>query len=169
MESFSKDLTLSALCNHVYCNDCMKQLFLNASKDEQLFPPRCCRREIPLEIALPLLSDEEASEFLDKTEEFTTNNRTYCFQLSCSRFISPTNIISNVGTCTSCLAETCTLCKKEEHDGDCPDDPSLKLTLAIAAENGWQRCQKCHGIVELTYGCQHMTCRLVLSIQPPPI
>lgn len=170
MENFPEDQTVNATCahEHAYCQDCMKQLFLNACKDEELFPPRCCKQEILIDIALPFLSHREIEEFLDKTEEFTSNDRYYCFQPSCSRFISPSHISRGVGFCPSCFSETCTLCKKGRHTGDCPDDPSMKLTLEIAAANGWQRCQKCHALVELTHGCQHMLCRLAAPIRSPP-
>lgn len=164
MDDFPKDKTVDATCAHTYCHACLKQLFTNACLDEQLFPPRCCRREIPVDIALPYLSNKEAEEFLDKTEEYTCDDRTYCFQPSCSKFISAENISCNVASCPRCYFATCTLCKKEEHIGDCPDDPSMKLTLETAAANGWQRCQRCHSIVERSHGCQHMTCRLVLLV-----
>lgn len=174
MEVFPKTEILNATCAHAYCHVCMKQLFKNACKDEQLFPPRCCRQEIPLDVALPFLSNEDAGEFLDKIEEFTCEDRTYCFQPSCSKFISANNIICGVGSCPNCYFATCTLCKKEYHTGDCPEDPSMKLTLETAAANGWQRCQRCHAIVERSHGCQHMTCRLVfllklaLTLSPQP-
>lgn len=166
LESFQDDQTVRAACpqKHSYCGDCMKQLFLGACKDEELFPPRCCKQEIPIDIALPFLSNEEVEEFLDKTEEFTSKDRTYCFQPSCSKFILAHRISCGVGFCPDCFSETCTLCKKGRHSGDCPDDPSMKLTLETAAENGWQRCQKCHAIVELAHGCQHMTCRLAAPV-----
>lgn len=167
MEDFPEDEIVKATCAraHTYCCDCVKQLFINACKDEELYPPRCCRQEIPIDIALRFLSNEEAETFLDKTEEYTSKDRTYCYQPSCSKFISAENITASVGWCPTCYFDTCTLCKKERHTGDCPDDPSIKLTLETAAANGWQRCQKCHALVELSHGCQHMTCRLVCRIQ----
>lgn len=166
LENFQDDQTVNAACahKHSYCHACMKQLFINACKDEELFPPRCCKQEIHIDIALPFLSNEQVEEFLDKTEEFTSKDRIYCFQPSCSKFISVDRISCGVGFCPNCFSETCTLCKKERHSGDCPDDPSMKLTLETAAANGWQRCQKCHAIVELAHGCQHMTCRLAAPV-----
>lgn len=163
LESFSAEHTITAPCTHTYCFADLKDLFIRACKDEQLFPPRCCKQELSLELALPLLTDNEAVEFLEKSEEYTCKDRTYCFQPSCSRFIPTENISRDVATCNDCYSRTCKLCKKEEHDSeDCPDDPSMKLTLETAAANGWQRCQQCHSLVERSHGCQHMTCRLVL-------
>lgn len=161
MDNFAENDTVKVACahSHSYCHDCIKQLFTNACRDEELYPPRCCRQEIPIDLVISYLSHDEVVEFLDKTEEYTCSDRTYCWQPSCSKFITQDYISCSVGECPSCYFDTCTLCKKESHTGDCPDDPSMKLTLQTAAENGWQRCQGCHAIVELAHGCQHMTCR----------
>ena len=32
-------------CNHAYCVHCLYDLFQRSLKDEELFPPRCCRQE----------------------------------------------------------------------------------------------------------------------------
>ncbi|ODM24159.1 hypothetical protein SI65_02134 [Aspergillus cristatus] len=29
-------------CGHGFCHDCARQMFLGATKDEELYPPRCC-------------------------------------------------------------------------------------------------------------------------------
>lgn len=160
LESFFIEHTITAPCKHSYCFTDLKDIFTRACKDEQLFPPRCCKQELSIELALPLMSDDEAVEFLEKSQEYTCKDRTYCFQPSCSRFIPAENISRDVATCNDCYSRTCKLCKKEEHGSeDCPDDPSMKLTLETAAANGWQRCQQCHSLVERSHGCQHMTCR----------
>ena len=49
-------------------------------------------------------------------------------------------------------------CKAPEHAGDCPEDSELTATLAVAAREGWQRCQSCYALVEKEFGCQHMSC-----------
>ncbi|MCJ1377380.1 hypothetical protein MMC17_000475 [Xylographa soralifera] len=38
-------------CSHDYCKDCVKKLFFMATRDESLFPPRCCRKAIPMAAA----------------------------------------------------------------------------------------------------------------------
>ncbi|KAI5838828.1 hypothetical protein DFP73DRAFT_484934 [Morchella snyderi] len=160
LESFSAEHTITAPCTHSYCFTDLKDLFVRACKDEQLFPPRCCKKELSIELVLPLLTDNQVVEFLEKSEEYTCKDRTYCFQPSCSRFIPAQNISRDVATCMDCYSLTCKLCKKEEHDSeDCPEDPSMMLTLETAAAKGWQRCQQCHSLVERSHGCQHMTCR----------
>ncbi|PWW80122.1 hypothetical protein C7212DRAFT_273716 [Tuber magnatum] len=145
-DTFHASSTLCAPCEHIYCQSCMKEVFLNACIDEMLFPPRCCKKEIPLHIAEIVLSGKEVSE-------------TYCCKPACSEFIPPDQIQGDVGSCPKCSAGTCIVCKKERHLGDCPEDKSLDLTLELAAQSGWQRCRNCHALVEISSGCHHMTCR----------
>ncbi|KAM5429089.1 hypothetical protein McanCB56680_007977 [Microsporum canis] len=45
-------------CKDSYCIGCLKSLFMRATKDQTLFPPRCCRQGIPL----PLISAELSAE-----------------------------------------------------------------------------------------------------------
>jgi hypothetical protein len=49
------------------------------------------------------------------------------------------------------------MCKRTAHLGDCPSDSTLQEVLALAAENGWRRCDGCKVVVELTMGCNHIT------------
>ncbi|KAG0134774.1 hypothetical protein HOY82DRAFT_635731 [Tuber indicum] len=158
-DKFSVNLTLSAPCGHIYCQSCMKEVFLNACVDETLFPPRCCKREIPFHMAEKVLSGKEVSEFRSKSREYSSKDRTYCCRPTCSEFIPSDWIRGDVGTCPKCFSVTCAMCKKEQHPGDCPQDKSLDLTLELAARSGWQRCKNCHALVEISSGCHHMTCR----------
>jgi len=66
-------------------------------QDETLMPPRCCNKEIP--IALAQLTPKETEDFNAKLVEYTTTDRLYCSQPTCSTFISPELIINKVGTC----------------------------------------------------------------------
>ena len=53
------------------------------------------------------------------------------------------------------------MCKRDAHPvgQDCPNDWELDAVLKIGERSGWRRCYKCRTLVELTYGCTHMTCR----------
>lgn len=53
------------------------------------------------------------------------------------------------------------MCKKDAHPigQDCPNDWETDAVLKIGERSGWRRCYKCRTLVELTYGCTHMTCR----------
>ncbi|GAB1313329.1 hypothetical protein MFIFM68171_03539 [Madurella fahalii] len=148
-------------CSHDYCRDCLDSLFKASLTDETLFPPRCCGREIPLQIYRDLVNDAKfMGTFRAKKIEFETPNRTYCHQPACSTFVPPQSIRLNVGTCVRCFGQTCSICKARAHQGsDCPQDTALQETLRLAAEQGWQRCSSCQSVVELHHGCNHITCR----------
>lgn len=144
-------------CRHDYCRDCLDQLFRLAMTDETLFPPRCCRQPIPVRDVRIFLTADTAREFERKRPELETPNRTYCRVQTCLAWIPPRHIHNDVGTCPACFMTTCTICKGEAHFGDCPNDEATQLLLQTADTSGWQRCYKCRRVVELNYGCNHIT------------
>ncbi|KAK1759755.1 hypothetical protein QBC47DRAFT_457992 [Echria macrotheca] len=59
-----------------------------------------------------------------------------------------------------CRRKTCSLCKTAPHVGtDCPNDPAGQQLMRLARENKWQQCYCCKRMVELAFGCSHITCR----------
>ncbi|CZT06991.1 related to IBR finger domain protein [Rhynchosporium agropyri] len=146
-------------CQHEYCRKCLAMLFEASMTDESLFPPRCCRQPISVSSVRLFLDLEVVQEFARKTTEFQTPNRTYCYSPTCSAFIHPRNINGEMACCDDCGLQTCTTCKAEGHNGDCPNDTALQQVLETAREMGWQRCHSCWSLVELEHGCNHMTCR----------
>ena len=144
-------------CGHEYCRDCLRELYSHAITDDTLFPPRCCRQPITSSCVRVFLPSELFHQYEQKKIELDTPNRTYCSNPTCSIFIYPENIVNDQATCPDCGATTCTMCKLEGHSGDCPSDLGLQQVLDTANENGWQRCYKCRGLVELEHGCNHMT------------
>lgn len=146
-----------APCRHEYCRECLKDLFQTSITDESLFPPRCCRLSIPIGSVRLFLNSELVHAYERKKIEFDTPNRTYCCLPTCSAFIRTENIQEEVAICLDCGTETCTTCKMGAHQGDCPNDVALQQVLQAASENGWQRCYSCWRIVELNYGCNHIT------------
>ncbi|KAA6409835.1 MAG: IBR finger domain [Lasallia pustulata] len=149
---------LEAPCHHIYCRDCVSDLFQTSTTDESLFPPRCCRQNIPLTLASDFLTSQFMDRFEEKEIEFTTLDRTYCAQSTCSAFIPSHRIDGDRASCPMCHQDTCTICKGLSHDEDCPNDRALQNLLATAAEAGWRRCYACRRFVELEQGCNHMTC-----------
>ena len=158
------------ICEHVYCADCLKTLFTNATKDETLFPPRCCRQEFDIALVETYLSVEELNAFHEAAVEFTTENRVYCSRQRCGKFVPPSqykygdvihlrgqHIYGDIARCGNCKMRTCIYCKQRSHSGECTEDPAFKETLALAQAEGWQRCNRCSSLVELTIGCYHMT------------
>ena len=148
-------------CGHYYCQECLRALFGLSTTDETLFPPRCCRQEIPLPSIKLYLSSALIDLFEKKSIEFKTSDRTYCSQRTCSSFITSVNISGERATCTACGAHTCTMCKNTAHDGDCPEDIATQQLLETAREQGWQRCYNCRTVVELDVGCNHMVYALL--------
>ncbi|KAJ8117071.1 hypothetical protein ONZ43_g4295 [Nemania bipapillata] len=146
-----------APCRHEYCRGCLKDLFQHAMLDESLFPPRCCREEIPVDANRLFLNSELVQEFKKKAVEFSTPNRTYCHRPTCSAFIPPAMVKDDVARCPQCNAQTCVICTGAMHGGDCPWDTELQRTLELAQEEEWQRCPKCRTMIELEIGCLHMT------------
>nr|KMM68472.1 RING finger protein [Coccidioides posadasii RMSCC 3488] len=126
-------------CGHEYCRSCLEDLFKASMKDESLFPPRCCRQPIVINIARIFLTNDLVQR--------------------CNAFIDASHIEGEVATCPECGSTTCTSCKGRAHTGDCPNDTAMQQLLSTAQDNGWQRCYSCWRVVELDHGCNHMTCR----------
>jgi hypothetical protein len=156
-DSFRPHEIVHLECGDEYCTDCVKSLFMRATKDQTLFPPRCCRRHIPLPLISTKMSTEELDTFKNVEIEFSTTDRTYCSNIQCGRFILPTNITADKAECNYCGSSTCAMCKSAFHNDDCPEDTSLKATLDLAASQGWQRCFACKAVVQLGRGCYHIT------------
>ncbi|KAJ3552282.1 hypothetical protein NPX13_g11156 [Xylaria arbuscula] len=123
-----------APCEHYYCGECLEHLFRAAISDESLFPPRCCRLDIPVPITRPFLPNELINQFFEKSIESMTPNKTYCHQSACSAFIPPWKIKNRVATCIKCENMTCETCKGVLHGGDCPSDTGLQQVLEMARE-----------------------------------
>ncbi|KAK4445275.1 putative RING finger protein [Podospora aff. communis PSN243] len=147
-------------CSHHYCPDCIESLFRASITDETLFPPKCCGQPISIDLCRHILPVDFRGQFHAKKIEFETPNRTYCSQPSCSTFIPLGAIKGDVGTCVKCSATTCSLCKKPAHSTtDCPDDPAARELMRLAEAEKWRKCSSCSRYVELTIGCNHITCR----------
>ncbi|EAW16109.1 BRcat and Rcat domain-containing protein [Aspergillus fischeri NRRL 181] len=148
---------IPAPCSHTYCRICAVRLFQDSMTDETLFPPRCCRKEIPLSLVSGFLGLARSQQFEEKAIEFSDPHRTYCSNPSCSEYIFPYSVSSYIGTCSHCSSRTCMRCKKPAHEGDCPDEDEELLQLA--EREGWRRCFQCRNMIELGTGCNHITCR----------
>ena len=148
---------MEAPCGHPYCKPCLRELFVAATKDEQMYPPRCCKRPLDIKEVEIFLTKEIKDNFARSAIEFTTSDRTYCSSRSCLAFIAPNKTKGDTAVCLDCGTKTCITCKSRAHSGDCPEDTPLQEVLALAKKNGWKRCYSCRRLVELNYGCYHMT------------
>ncbi|PLN80222.1 hypothetical protein BDW42DRAFT_194653 [Aspergillus taichungensis] len=110
--------------------------------------------------ALRVLNYEELREFSERALGYTTKDRVYCADPTCSKFIPPFAIDDDHGTCPVCQQKTHLPCRSLEHPGvDCPMDETLQHVLAMANAANWQRCFHCRTMVKLQHGCNHMTRR----------
>lgn len=154
------DILFEGPCDHRFCRDCTRQMFLGAIKDEELYPPRCCGNRAPPEIARRVLDHEELQTFSEKGIEYSAKDRIYCADPTCSKFIPPLAIKNEHGTCPECKQQTHVPCLSLAHPGvDCPLDEELQNVLKVAKKEKWKRCPNCRAMVELYHGCNHVTCR----------
>ncbi|KMU86809.1 RING finger protein [Coccidioides immitis H538.4] len=93
-------------CGHEYCRSCLEDLFKASMKDESLFPPRCCRQPIVINIARIFLTNDLVQRYEKKKIEFETPNRTYCYSPRCNAFIDASHIEGEVATCPECGSTT---------------------------------------------------------------
>ena len=161
-------------CRHSYCRPCLATLISTAAQSEATFPPKCCLTPIPLQTIVKALATAiERNAYKDKAAEYAlpSDKRWYCPNpTTCGRWIPPKKLRSFTWngerwfSCPHCETRVCGLCRGIAHEkngvhGECPQDFGLRQTLEISEAEGWQRCYKCHTMVELTNGCRHITCR----------
>ncbi|THZ74730.1 hypothetical protein D6C84_09307 [Aureobasidium pullulans] len=161
---FTRHQSFKAPCDrHFFCFECLANFFEYTIGDESLYPPKCCDTEISLDNVKKLLDDKLVARYEKKKIEYDTEptKRTYCHGPKCNTFIPESSIEKDVATCSDCGKRTCTICKEKAHRGDCPKDEDTQSLLDMAEKEGWQRCYntKCHRVVALTIGCNHITCR----------
>ncbi|KAL3417632.1 IBR domain-containing protein [Phlyctema vagabunda] len=149
---------------HSYCGPCFEALISASLSSESQWPPKCCLTPIPFPKILPYIPQEMAILLSLRTEEWGTpaGERIYCSRPTCAAWIAGKYVdgASRTATCQKCRKGTCTVCRGKSHRGeDCPDDPSLRATEALAKQEGWKRCYQCHAFVAQNTGCRHMTCR----------
>ncbi|RPA83170.1 hypothetical protein BJ508DRAFT_304909 [Ascobolus immersus RN42] len=157
-DDFPRSASIICPCKDSYCKPCLRLLFTFATKDESVFPPKCCNTEIPLPTGV--LSREERAAFLTASVEFRSiGKRHYCFK--CNKFIPPKLVktTKESARCPMCKVGTCTSCGKEEHTQKgfiCPDDAAGKKLLKLMKKEKWSRCGKCMRVVAKAFGCDAM-------------
>ncbi|KAF1361764.1 ariadne RING finger [Lizonia empirigonia] len=161
-DRFPRAMMVTTKCSHRYCGDCAKSLFMRAIKDEQLYPPRCCKQPIPLNLVTRHMNAEEIYAFELASVEYSTRKRTYCSNRNCNVFIHPSEVEPDTGrvVCKECVTATCSRCNNGYHyNTACPDDEALRETQALAQAMGWKSCNNCDRMIQLRTGCNHITCK----------
>lgn len=146
-------------CGHYYDRTCLRDLYEAITRDEELFPPRCCQHEFDFNVILRHLPVQLATLYQEKAKEYRTTNRVYCHRKTCSAFLGPQKEHPTPLYCPRCTSLTCAKCTAATHPGRPCESQSDEEVLALAEETGWKRCPGCRHLVELSVGCFHMTCR----------
>jgi hypothetical protein len=155
-----EDRSIQAPCAHSHHYDfaCAKELFLLATRDESLHPPRCDGVAIPLALVRPHLTRDELALYTRKAAEFGTANRLYCSTATCSEFLGAVSTSRIPVKCDKCKTSTCEACKAPWHGlfGACASLEDDEVVNALARDYNYQRCPTCRRLVELAVGCYHM-------------
>lgn len=159
LEEFHIEETFPGKCEHRYCRDCLRNMFLVSMQDEQLYPPKCCKKPIKPKNMIEILSVQELQAYEEKVIEYSAPDRLYCAYPTCSKFIPKSRIKQEHGRCLSCKRQTHKLCRGLAHPGiDCPNDKELQRVLKIAKSKQWRRCPNCHTMIDRVSGCAHIYC-----------
>ena len=163
---------LPTTCKHTYCKMCLKKWLELATEDESYLPLRCCKQDLPMDFvtmcAKRLLSSEWATRLLSALQESMCKNKMYCPVASCSTFIDLDAVASTLDMnmtfcCRRCGTAICFDCKTTMHDPSISCAANQKMSMvsdeAALRSMGFQQCKGCKRFLELTYGCNHMTCR----------
>jgi len=157
LEEFESRSLAKPACKHKCCSTCLTELFKSATTDESRYPAKCCN-PIPLDTVRRFINSKVASEYEKKQAEWETQNRTYCSDKDCGKFISTSNIFATWADCPHCLRVTCTECKNVAHgDKDCPVDKATEQALKLMEKKNYKRCWMCKSGVELMQGCNNLT------------
>ncbi|EIW64872.1 uncharacterized protein TRAVEDRAFT_109260 [Trametes versicolor FP-101664 SS1] len=146
-------------CGHGLDMACLQAMFERATADESLFPPQCCKRVVELPDVERFLSRALIDRFQEKTREFSTANRVYCYNPYCSAFLGAATLSPTALRCSACASTTCASCKEQAHPRAGCRSAGDDALLSLAKENEWQRCAGCQYLVERSGGCPHMQCR----------
>lgn len=153
--------TLKASCGHNYCVDCIQDLITSCTRDEALYPPKCCLQPIPPESIAPFLTMNLSALFDSKRAEFDIppRLRVFCPQPTCSAFLGSA---ANRDTlrCNACNIAVCSGCRLLGHAGEsCEESAGNTALKKLAKGKSWQKCPGCLTFVERTTGCPHIVCR----------
>ncbi|CAH8384507.1 unnamed protein product [Eruca vesicaria subsp. sativa] len=168
------------ICPHRHCFSCVKQ-FVEVKLLSGIVPTclgEGCKLELTFESCCKILTPRVIEMWKQKMKEdsIPPAERIYCPYPNCAMLMSKSDLSSNADTadqsnvreCVKCRGQFCIDCKVPSHtDMSCADykklhpDPLLddmKLK-SLANDNKWRQCVKCRHMIELSHGCNHMTCR----------
>lgn len=109
-----------------------------------------------------LLTTDNLNLTLRRERDWAPGSRPalYCASLSCSQPLTLTATTRQNITCSACSSQTCKTCKGLAHEGSCQMDESTELVLSALNHDTFKRRPQCSEMIELTEGCNHMTCAM---------
>lgn len=155
----------AAPCKHGYCDECLASYVKSALEPDGNFPPGCCNLPITLQSARPHLHYDWVKSYEERYAEINAACSLLCARPGCCVVIPQEKIVEGLGHCTACNNYTCTRCRLQKYrDKLCPTDAEQEDLLKLAKEKGWCRCYRCNNMIELNFGCNHMT-RILLRMR----
>ncbi|KAL2623076.1 hypothetical protein R1flu_003281 [Riccia fluitans] len=175
-------------CSHRFCLSCLTQHIQIRVKSSQV-PVKCpqdCANSVDIDECRDILSHELLEAYAKRLTEASIpeSERVYCPFFNCSSLMSKSDLTTSSEPSTSrqpkapvfgrtecmeCHRLFCAECRVPWHaEMTCEEYQSLPLDERdtediklhkLADSNKWQRCAKCHRMIELDHGCYHMTCR----------
>ncbi|KAF5378618.1 hypothetical protein D9615_007185 [Tricholomella constricta] len=153
---------LKGPCGHDYCSDCITSLVDACTRDESLYPPRCCSQPFSNAALLPFLDRKLFFAYNIKRVELDVPaaNRIFCPTPTCSAFLGSSEHARSNLRCSKCHTSVCSQCRQPSHPGEnCSENQATIEVRELARAERWQTCPGCKAIVELNVGCYHITCR----------
>ncbi|CAH8390535.1 unnamed protein product [Eruca vesicaria subsp. sativa] len=168
-------------CSHQFCFQCVKQHVEVKLLHGMI--PNCphdtCKSEMVIDACGKLLTPklEEMWKQRIKDNAIPVTERVYCPYLRCSALMSKTKIaesaksLPGVRRCVECRGLFCVDCKvpwhgklscseyKKLHPNPNPPADDVKLKSVATNNKMWRQCGKCQHMIEVTQGCNHITCR----------
>jgi hypothetical protein len=113
-----------------------------------------------------LLEPEDARKIKTRVEELSAEEKMYC--PSCNQFINLDLVDAQESNDLICVCDTalCVRCKTVSHHGiSCVQNKANlegndEAFIERAKDADWKQCPKCSVMIELTYGCNHVTCAI---------
>lgn len=176
----SADMFEGNLCLHRFCEACMTRYIhsmLEQRRHQIYCPHDSCGEALTLDECryfLPAEIFEQWSAVMVEAE-IPEALKVYCPFPDCSGLLVKENagaldvVDVEMAECPFCNRLFCARCNVPWHANlQCSEFQSLPSTdrteadfllLKLADDRNWRRCGKCKSMVELIYGCNHITCR----------
>lgn len=171
-------------CFHRFCFSCMKQhveIKLLGGKTATC-PSDGCKSEVKMDCCAKFLDPKLVEVMIQRKKEGSINvsDKVYCPYPKCSELMAKAEVFEYtkqffVGTeqsparkCMKCGLFFCMQCKVPWHYKDTCDDFSKSkryqnagdgMLKSLAQSKRWRQCIRCNNMVELAFGCYHITCR----------